>query len=117
MADFLLLVINCSITNMKMVLPLLLLASVATAGTRGTEPSLIPWPAKVITERGVFVVNEQTPICASGAANSVARQLQTTVRAMLGLDLGTRHCGDGATIELVLSPSTSATDPDGYTLN
>src|SRR3954454_14462255 len=107
MADFLLLVINCSITNMRMVLPLLLLASVATAGTSGSQPSLIPWPAKVVTERGVFVVTGQTPICARGAANSVARQLQTTVRAMLGLDLGMRHCGRGPAIDLVLSPRAS----------
>src|SRR5579863_1343912 len=88
---------------------MLLLASVATAGTRGTAPSLIPWPAKVVTEQGVFVVNAQTPICARGAANSVAQQLQTTVRAMLGLDLETRRCG-GPAIELVLSPSAVVTD-------
>ena len=76
---------------MKMVLPLataiLLLASVATGATSGTEPSLIPWPAKVIMGRGGFVVNGQTPICAGGAANSVAQQLQTTVKALQGLDL------------------------------
>jgi Glycosyl hydrolase family 20, domain 2 len=97
--------------------PMLLLASVATGGTSGTEPSLIPWPAKVVTGRGVFVVNGQTPICARGAANSVAQQLQTTVRAIQGLDLETRRCGRGPAIELVLSPSASVTDTEGYTLD
>ena len=96
---------------------MLLLASEAAAGTRATEPSLIPWPAKVIMERGVFVVNGQTPICARGAANSVARQLQTTVAAMQGLDLKTRRCGPGPAIELVLSPGASVTDTEGYTLD
>ena len=96
---------------------MLLLASVATAGTSATEPSLIPWPAKVVTERGVFVVNGQTPICARGAAISIAQQLQTTVRAMQGLDLEMRRCGGGPSIELVLSPSASVTDTEGYTLD
>ena len=96
---------------------MLLLASVATAQTSGTEPSLIPWPAKVVMGRGVFVVNGQTPICARGAANSVAQQLQTTVGAMQGLDLETRRCGRGPAIELVLSPSASVTDTEGYTLD
>ena len=104
---------------MKMVLPLatamLLLASVAIGATTGTEPSLIPWPAKVIIGRGVFHVNGQTPICARGAANGVAQQLQTTVEAMQGLALKTRRCG-GPAIELVLSPSSSA-DTEGYTLD
>jgi hexosaminidase len=36
---------------------------------------------------------------------------------MLGLDLETRHCGRGPTIELVLSPSASVTDTEGYTLD
>jgi hexosaminidase len=96
---------------------MLLLASVATGGTSWTEPSLVPWPAKVVTGRGVFVVNGQTPICARGAANSVAQQLQTTVRAIQGLDLKTRRCGRGPAIELVLSPSASVTDTEGYTLD
>jgi hexosaminidase len=96
---------------------MLLLASVATGGTGGNEPSLIPWPAKVVTGQGVFVVNGQTPICARGAANSVAQQLQTTVRAIQGLDLKTRRCGRGPAIELVLSPSASVTDTEGYTLD
>jgi len=96
---------------------MLLLASVATGGTRGTELSLIPWPAKVVTGQGVLVVNGQTPICARGAANSVAQQLQTTIRAMQGLDLKTRRCGRGPAIELVLSPSASVTDTEGYTLD
>jgi hypothetical protein len=96
---------------------MLLLASVATAETSRTEPSLIPWPAKVVMGRGVFVVNGQTPICARGTANSVAQQLQTTVRAMQGLDLETRRCGRGPAIELVLSPSASVTDAEGYTLD
>jgi hexosaminidase len=94
---------------------MLLLVSVATQ-TRGTEPSLIPWPAKVIMGRGVFVVNGQTPICASGAANAVAQQLQTTVAAMQGLDLKTRRCG-GPAIELVLSPGAPVADMEGYTLD
>ena len=96
---------------------MLLLASVATGGTRRTEPSLIPWPAKVVTGPGVLVVNGQTPICARGAANSVAQQLQTTIRAMQGLDLKTRRCGRGPAIELVLSPNASVTDTEGYTLD
>lgn len=96
---------------------MLFLASVATGETSGTEPSLIPWPAKVVTERGVFVVNGQTPLCAREAANSVAQQLQTTVRAIVGLDLKTRRCGRGPAIELVLSPSAPVTDTEGYTLD
>jgi hexosaminidase len=96
---------------------MLLLASVATARTRGIEPSLIPWPAKVVMKPGVFVVNGQTPICAPGAANSVAQQLQTTVRALQGFDLKTRRCGAGPAIELVLSPGASVTDTEGYTLD
>ena len=96
---------------------MLLPASVAAGGTGGTEPSLVPWPAKVVTGRGVFVVNGQTPICARGAANSVAQQLQTTVRAIQGLDLKTRRCGRGPAIELVLSPSASVADTEGYTLD
>jgi len=36
---------------------------------------------------------------------------------MLGLDLEMRHCGRGPTIELVLSPSASVTDTEGYTLD
>ena len=106
---------------MKMVLPLatamLLLASVVIGATSGTEPSLIPWPAKVVTGRGVFYVNGQTPICARGAANGVAQQLQATVAAMQGLDLKTRRCGGGPAIELVLSPGASVTDTEGYTLD
>src|SRR5437868_47409 len=108
------------IPNMKMVLSMLLLASVVpavTGRTSGTEPSLIPWPAKLVMGRGVFVVNGQTPICARGAANRVAQQLQTTVRSILGLDLEMRRCGRGSTIELVVSPSASVTDTEGYTLD
>ena len=105
---------------MKMVLPLfsavLLLTSVEIGATSGAEPSLIPWPAKVVTRPGVFAVNAKTPLCATGAANSAAQQLQTTVRAMQGLDLKTRRCGRGPAIGLALSPDASVTDTEGYTL-
>ena len=88
-------------------------------GARGASParpSLIPWPAKVAAGRGDFVVDGHTPLCATGAAVSVARQLQATIKAVQGLDLETRRCGD-ATIALVLSQSATVADTEGYTLD
>jgi hexosaminidase len=89
----------------------LFLASVGGAA----EPSLIPWPAKVATEGGDFVVTGQTPICATGVADSVVRQFQATVKAVAGIDLEARRCG-GAAIALVLSPTATVADTEGYTL-
>jgi len=57
------------------------------------EPSLIPWPAEVAWVPGRFTVDEQTPICATGAGSKVAEHLQATIRAVQGLDLKTRRCG------------------------
>ncbi|MFL6602710.1 MAG: beta-N-acetylhexosaminidase [Steroidobacteraceae bacterium] len=95
----------------------LVLASIAAGGSSAAEPSLIPWPAKVVAERGAFVVSGQTPICAGGAADSVARQLQAIVKEMQGLDLEGRRCGRGSAVDLVLSPSASVADTEGYILD
>ncbi len=102
---------------MQMVLLLGLLAATVNGGASAPEPSLIPWPAKIATQRELFAVNGQTPICARGAAESVAGILQATVKAIQGLDLKTRRCGRGPAIELVLSPSASVADTEGYTLD
>jgi hexosaminidase len=92
----------------------LLLASME-ASSAG-EPSLIPWPAKVSTGRGDFVVDGQTPICATGVADSVVRQFQAIVKAVEGLDFAARRCG-GAAITLVLSPTATVADTEGYILD
>jgi hexosaminidase len=88
----------------------------AWAGASAAEPSLIPWPAKVATGRGDFVVNGRTPICATGVADRVARQFQAIVKAVQGLDLEARRCGR-ATIALVLTPTAAVADTEGYTLD
>jgi hexosaminidase len=81
-----------------------------------TEPSLIPWPAEVASVPGVLTVDGKTPICATGVAGEVAQRLQTTIKAVQGLDLKTRRCGR-AGIALVLSSDTSVADTEGYTLD
>ena len=81
-----------------------------------TEPSLIPWPAQIALVPGVFTVDGQTPICATGVASKVAERLQATITAVQGLDLKARHCGR-AGIALVLSSSARVADTEGYTLD
>ena len=86
------------------------------SGCGAAEPSLIPWPANVATGEGAFVVSRETPICALGTADSVARQFQTVVKSVEGLDLAARGC-DGAVITLLLSPTATVPDTEGYTLD
>lgn len=93
----------------------LLTFGVAAATGRG-GPSLIPWPAEVALVPGVFTVDGQTPICATGVASKVAERLQATVKAVQGLDLKVDHCGR-AGIALVLSSSARVADTEGYTLD
>jgi hexosaminidase len=88
----------------------------ASVVTRAAEPSLIPWPAQVVLAPGVFTVDGQTPICAAGVAGNVAKRLQTTLKAVQGLDLKTRPC-ESAGIVLVLSEAAAVTDTEGYTLD
>ena len=92
---------------------LLLLASSATLAA---EPSLIPWPAKIVSAPGAFTVSAETPICATGVAGAVAQQLQSVIGAVQGLDLETRRCGR-AGIALTLSASAAVADAEGYTLD
>jgi len=80
------------------------------------EPSLIPWPAQVSAAPGAFTVDGQTPICAKGAAIKAAERLQSTLRALQGLDLKTRRCGP-ASIALTLSAARPEADPEGYALD
>ena len=54
------------------------------SGCGAAEPSLIPWPAKVATGGGDFVISGQMPVCAAGVADSVVRQFQATVKAVAG---------------------------------
>ena len=88
----------------------------ASGLARAAEPSLIPWPAQVTLEPSAFTVDGQTPICASGVASKVAERLQTTLQALQGLDLKTRHC-KRAGIALVLSAGAPVDDTEGYTLD
>ncbi|MFL6604910.1 MAG: beta-N-acetylhexosaminidase [Steroidobacteraceae bacterium] len=80
------------------------------------EPSLIPWPAQVALLPGVFVVDGQTPICATGAASKVGKRLQATIKAVQGLDLQARSC-ERAGITLVVSSAAAIADSEGYTLD
>jgi hexosaminidase len=88
----------------------------ASSGTRAAEPSLIPWPAKIVSAPGTFTISAQTPICASGATGAVAQQLQAVIGTVQGLDLETRRCA-GAGIALTLSATASVADAEGYTLD
>ena len=92
---------------------LLLLVSSATLTA---EPSLIPWPAKIVSAPGAFTVSAETPICATGAAGAAAQQLQAVIGTVQGLDLKTRHCGR-AGIALTLSATAAVADAEGYTLD
>jgi len=87
-----------------------------SSGTIAEEPALIPWPARIASTPGSFVVDEQTTICAHDTARAVAEQLQAIVRATQGLDLKARGCGR-AGITLLLSSSGTATDEEGYALD
>jgi hexosaminidase len=95
---------------------IVLLACAVTVATGRGGPSLIPWPAEVASVRGVFTVDGQTPLCATGVANKVAERLQATIKAVQGLDLKARHCGR-AGITLVLSSAARVADTEGYTLD
>ncbi|HXS17393.1 MAG TPA: beta-N-acetylhexosaminidase, partial [Polyangiaceae bacterium] len=81
------------------------------AGASG--PSLIPWPAQVSSAPGAFTVDSQTPICAKGVASKVADRLESTLRAVQGLDLENRGCGS-ANITLTVA---AGADSEGYTLD
>jgi hexosaminidase len=91
-----------------------------STGTRAAEaallPSLIPWPAKIESAPGGFTVSGQTNICATGAANAVAQQLQAVIAITQGLNLKTSDCGR-AGISLRLSSSAAVADAEGYTLD
>jgi hexosaminidase len=93
----------------------LLAFGVAEATGRG-GPSLIPWPAEVALVPGVFTVDGQTPICATGVAGKVAERLQATIKAVQGLDLKTRRCGR-AGITLALPSAARVANAEGYTLD
>lgn len=86
------------------------------AGAASANPSLIPWPAKITSAPGEFTVDAQTPICALGAADAVAKHLQAIVKSVQGLDLKTRDCAR-AGISLVLSSTAAVTNAEGYTLD
>src|SRR5258707_103668 len=92
------------------------IALLASGLARATEPSLIPWPARVTWVPGVFTVDGQTPICADGVAGKVAERLQTTLKAVQGLDLKTGRC-ERAGIALVVSAAAPVADTEGYTLD
>ena len=92
------------------------IALLASGLARATEPSLIPWPAQVTWVPGVFTVDGQTPICADGVAGKVAERLQTTLKAVQGLDLKTGRC-ERAGIALVVSAAAPVADTEGYTLD
>ena len=83
---------------------------------RATEPSLIPWPAEVESVPGIFTVDAQTPVCATGLAANVAKRFQATVKAVQGLDLETPGCRR-AGITLVVSEAAPVADPEGYSLD
>jgi hexosaminidase len=80
------------------------------------EPSLIPWPAQVSSAPGSFTVNGHTSICAKGKAIKVAQRLQSTLRAVHGLDLQTLRCGP-ASITLTLSEENPDAGSEGYSLD
>jgi hexosaminidase len=92
------------------------MAWLASSLANASEPALIPWPAQVISSGGAFTVDDQTSICADGAASKVAERLKATLRAVQGLDLKTQGC-DGAGIALLMSGSAAVADPEGYTLD
>src|SRR3984893_6424077 len=93
----------------------LLAFGVAEATGRG-GPSLIPWPAEVALVPGVYTVDGQKPICATGVASKVEEPLQATIKAVQGLDLKGRRCGP-AGITLVLSSAAPVADSEGYPLD
>jgi hexosaminidase len=88
----------------------------ASGLARATEPSLIPWPAQVTLVPGIFTVDGQTPICANGVAGKVAERLQSTLKAVQGLDLKTRGCKRPG-VALVVSAAAPVADTEGYTLD
>jgi len=92
------------------------IALFAAGPGRATGPSLIPWPAQVTSVPGVFTIDDQTPICANGVTGKVAERLQTTLKAVQGLDLKTRRCGRTG-IALVVSATAPVADTEGYTLD
>lgn len=99
--------------NVNFAVILLLVASTAIAA----EPSIIPWPVKVISTAGSFTVDEKTALCATtGAERAVAEQLQGVVKAVQGLDLEARGC-QRAGIALTLSPTAAVNDVEGYSLS
>ena len=84
---------------------------------RAAEPSIIPWPVKVTSATGFFIVDEKTTFCAAtDAERAVAEHLQAVVKAVHGLDLKARGC-DRAGIALKLSPAAAVVDEEGYTLD
>src|SRR3984893_3226952 len=93
----------------------LLAFGVAEATGRG-GPSLIPWPAEVALVPGVYTVDGQKPICATGVASKVEEPLQATIKAVQGLDLKTRRCGR-AGITLALSSAAPVANAEGYPLD
>src|SRR5688500_7959963 len=81
------------------------------------EPSIIPWPVKVMSASGTFTVDEKTTTCATtDAERAVAEQLQAVVKAVQGLDLKARGC-QRAGISLALSSTAAVSDVEGYTLD
>ncbi|MET0497792.1 MAG: family 20 glycosylhydrolase [Steroidobacteraceae bacterium] len=90
--------------------------SLVSSATTASQPSLIPWPAKIESTTGSFTVDQQTALCATGAAAAVADQLQSIVAVTRGLDLKTRSCGRPG-ISLVLSSTATVTNAEGYTLD
>ena len=95
---------------------LVMLAWLAPGSAAATQPSLIPWPAQVVSLRETFIVDAHTPICADGVASKVAERFRATLEAVQGLDLKTRRC-DRAGITLVVSNAAAMNDTEGYTLD
>lgn len=99
--------------NAYLAVILLLVSGIA----RAAEPSIIPWPVKVISTTGSFIVDENTTICAAtDAERAVAEQLQAVVKTVQGLDLEARDC-KRAGIALTLSSTAAVDDAEGYTLD
>jgi hexosaminidase len=65
---------------------------------------------------GSFVVDEQTTVCATGAARDAAEHLRAVVAVTQGLDLKTQGCAR-AGITLSLSPSAPVPHAEGYSLD
>jgi hexosaminidase len=85
--------------------------------TSATEPSIIPWPVKVVSATGFFTVDEKTTLCTvTDAERMVAEQLQAVVKSVQGLDLKARGCAR-AGIVLKMSPAAAVVDEEGYTLD